>query len=104
MKYLLFAVILFLASSCSKQTWDIAGNTCTLNENINPQYSKATRIQGILDKATRQGLPGIAIAIYSAEGYWAGASGFSKIESQTPMQPCHLQYSQSVSKTYMAVA
>jgi len=104
MKYYLIALVLFIASSCSKEAWDIAGTTCTLDEAINTQHSKATALQNLMDKYTKQGLPGVSIAIYSSEGYWAGASGFSKIETETPMQPCHLQYSQSVSKTYLAVA
>jgi D-alanyl-D-alanine carboxypeptidase len=41
--------------------------------------------------------------VYSEEGWWAGASGYSKTENKTPMNICHLQYTQSVSKTYMAV-
>jgi len=104
MKYFSFALLLLILSSCSKQTLEINTATCTLDENINEQYSKAAVLQNILDKYTKGGLPGIAIAVYSSEGYWAGASGYSKIETQTPMQPCNLQYSQSVSKTYMAVA
>jgi D-alanyl-D-alanine carboxypeptidase len=105
MKYFSFALILLIASSCSKQAWDITtSTTCILDEDINMQHSKAAALQSIMDKYTKQGLPGVSIAIYSSEGYWAGASGFSKIETETPMQICHLQYSQSVSKTYMAVA
>jgi len=104
MKYLAFVLIAFLTTSCSKQTWEITTSTCTLDENINDQYSKAAQLQSIIDKYTKQGIPGIAIAVYSSEGYWASASGYSKIETKMPMQPCNLQYSQSVSKTYMAVA
>ncbi|MFI5134921.1 MAG: serine hydrolase domain-containing protein [Chitinophagales bacterium] len=104
MKYLSFILILLAATSCSKQTWEITTSICTLDENTNEQYSKATQLQSIIDKYTKQGIPGIAIAIYSSEGYWASASGYSKIETKMPMYPCNLQYSQSVSKTYMAVA
>lgn len=66
--------------------------------------SKGVALQQIMDKYTQMGLPGVSMAIYSEDGPWAGASGYAKIETRTPMQPGHLQYSQSVSKTYMAVA
>ena len=52
----------------------------------------------------RSGVPGAAIAIYANGKFWTTATGFAKLEDQTPMQTCHLQYLQSISKTYMAVA
>lgn len=104
MKY--FSILLFVVfiSSCSKQTWEIAGNACTFQDDINADYSKAGQLQNLLDKYAGIGLPGIAIAVYSPEGFWAGSAGYAKLENKTLMQPCHLQYSQSVSKTYLAVA
>jgi D-alanyl-D-alanine carboxypeptidase len=73
--------------------------------NINTGYARAAELQAIMDRYTAKDLPGIAIAVYSEDqGWWSGASGFSKIESKTPMSINHLQYLQSVSKTYMAVA
>lgn len=106
MKCFLFTSIffLFLGTSCKKESLDTTLTTCILNNPINTNHSKALTIQQVIDKYTQGGLPGIAIAVYSNEGFWAGASGYSKIETPTSMQPCHLQYSQSVSKTYMAVA
>jgi D-alanyl-D-alanine carboxypeptidase len=104
MRYIIITIILFLSISCSKQTWEITTNTCLPDEVINEQYSKGAQLQSILDKNVQLGLPGVTLAVYSTEGYWASASGFSKIEDKTLMQPCQLQYAQSVSKTYMAVA
>ena len=44
------------------------------------------------------------MAVYSeAEGWWAGAKGYASMKKKLPMQNCHLQYIQSVSKTYLAV-
>jgi D-alanyl-D-alanine carboxypeptidase len=44
------------------------------------------------------------MAVFSPEGIWTGAAGFARIEDQTPMEPCHLHFLQSVSKSYLAVA
>jgi D-alanyl-D-alanine carboxypeptidase len=49
-------------------------------------------------------VPGAAVAVYSSEGWWTTAAGFAKLEDRTPMQPCHVQYLQSISKLYLAVA
>jgi D-alanyl-D-alanine carboxypeptidase len=71
----------------------------------NTNYSKAGALQAAMDKYTALGLPGVSLAIYTEkEGWWSGASGFSNVEKKTAMQTTHLQYTQSVSKTYLAVA
>jgi D-alanyl-D-alanine carboxypeptidase len=92
--------------SCKRQDLSQPTSTdCILIGNINTNYSKANAIKWLIDKYTKEGLPGIAVGVYSkAEGWWTSASGFAKIEEQTPMRACHLQYLQSISKTYMAVA
>lgn len=106
MKNITIALLFVLAaSSCSKQEWDITTNTtCSINEPINGSHSKAAPLQALIDKYAGIGIPGLSIAVYSPEGYWAGAAGYAKLEDKTVMQPCHFQYSQSVAKTYMAVA
>ncbi len=59
----------------------------------------------ILKNSIEKGLPGSAIAYFSAQnGHWEHAEGFSNLEKQVPLNNTHLHYLQSVSKTYMAVA
>ena len=78
--------------------------SCTEGITLNANYSKAAALQAIMNKYTANDLPGLSIAVYTeAEGWWAGASGFAKKETKTSMNICHLQYLQSISKTYMAV-
>lgn len=80
-------------------------NSCTSGIVINSNYSKAKNLQEALDMFAPRDLPGLSLAVFSeTEGWWAGASGYSRLESRTPMSICHLQYLQSVSKTYIAVA
>ena len=105
MKALLYVGILMLASArpCSAQTGP-GNKTCLSNLTINNSYSKASALQDVMDRFTTSDLPGLSLAVYSEdEGWWAGAAGFSKLETRSPMTICHLQYLQSVSKTYMAV-
>ena len=53
---------------------------------------------------TTNALPGVSLAVYTEkEGWWASAQGYANVEKKIPMQNCHLQYLQSVSKSYMAV-
>ncbi len=73
-------------------------------ENISVSYSKAKEFQNILEELVKLGVPGVSIAIYSPEGWWATTAGFAKIEDKTIMQSCHLLHLQSIAKTYMAVS
>ena len=73
-------------------------------EIINSGYSKAAALDSVMKQYTTNLLPGASVAVYSeAEGWWAGAKGYANMEKKIPMQTDHLQYLQSVSKTYMAV-
>lgn len=82
----------------------IAQSNCDLGVEINKNYSKAAALDSITKKYTTGLLPGVSVAVYSeAEGWWASAAGFANIEKKIPMQNCHLQYLQSISKSYMAV-
>jgi D-alanyl-D-alanine carboxypeptidase len=73
-------------------------------ERINNSYSKKDTLERMLQRYTDLGVPGLVVAVYSPEGYWATAKGFSDLESKKPMDLCRLQYLQSISKTYMAIA
>lgn len=82
-----------------------AAKSCNPDILLNKKYSKTSILQSFMDSAAMKGVPGISLAVYSeTEGWWAGASGYSKLETKVPMNICNLQYLQSVSKTYMAVA
>ena len=87
----------------AQPTKSSAGN-CELGVTINDKYSKAAPLDSIMKHYTDDGMPALALAVYSEkEGWWAGAQGYASVETKEPMENCHLQYLQSVSKTYMAV-
>jgi D-alanyl-D-alanine carboxypeptidase len=70
---------------------------------INQGYSKAAAVRAVMVKYVKEGLPGVAVAVHTEkEGWWADAAGFSRVEDGTPMRPDHMQYLQSVAKTFMA--
>src|SRR5450432_4342042 len=79
-------------------------SSCYLGIRINPNFSKATKLDSILKSYAPAILPGASIAVYSeAEGWWADAKGYANLEQKILMQDCHLQYIQSISKMYVAV-
>src|SRR5688572_16357661 len=81
-----------------------APKNCKPDVSINTAYSKAKALDSVLKHYTHNMLPGASVAVYSeTEGWWAGAKGYANLEKKIPMQNCHLQYLQSISKTYMAV-
>ena len=97
--FLSVAVIMFTAISLKAQ------KNNSINVSVNEHYAKSDSLHAIMKRYTKAGLPGVAIAIYSEkDGWWAGAEGYEKVETKSPMQNDNLQYLQSVSKTYMAVA
>lgn len=70
---------------------------------LNADYSKAAVVHAVMEKYVKAGLPGVAVAVHTEkEGWWADAAGFSRTEDKTPMRPEHMQYLQSVTKTFMA--
>lgn len=98
-----FAVMLITAFSLRAQNKN--DKSCDINVTLNDHYAKSDSLHAIMKRYTAAGLPGVAIATYSEKyGWWAGAEGYSKVETKTPMENCNLQYLQSVSKSYMAVA
>jgi D-alanyl-D-alanine carboxypeptidase len=70
---------------------------------VKTQNAKAEALQKVLDKLTASGIPGAVAAIYEAGNLWTLSSGYAKIEGQIPIQSCHLVYTQSIAKSYMAV-
>jgi len=77
---------------------------CKPDVAINASYSKAASLDSILKHFTTNLIPGASVAVYSEkEGWWAGTQGYADLEKKLPMTNCHLQYLQSISKSYMAV-
>lgn len=102
MKSICISLAAFIAAHSAAQTLPV--EPCQSNNTVNARYSKADSLQKALEQLVKSGVPGAAIAVISKEGYWESAAGLASIEQKLPMQPCHLQYLQSISKTYMAVA
>ena len=96
------SLVLALVSACDKLDTAAPVQEETLPLNYNRQHPLAAQLQSILDKSAMAGLPGISIAIKTADGYWTGSAGYASIEKRHPMQPSHLQYAQSITKVYMA--
>lgn len=103
--YLLPVIAIWIFfSSCHKYIQDIPAQDTGSADPINSSYSHAEALQKIIQEYTSNGIPSAAIAIYTDnEGWWEGTAGYAKIENRQPLQPKHLHYLQSVSKTYMAV-
>jgi D-alanyl-D-alanine carboxypeptidase len=97
-KILIYIPLLF--AQCSTYRAALPIESCNQSTTVKNNQ----QIEAALDELVRDGVPGVALAISSEDGIWSVAKGLAKIETNTPMQTCHLQYLQSISKTYMAVA
>src|SRR5919202_5081831 len=103
--FFLLGVLLAFMLACDPVDQNVATASCQEATPLNANYSKAQQVQQLIDRYTKEGIPGLAVAVYTPqEGYWASASGYANIETKTPMQVCLLLYIPSVAITYMATA
>jgi D-alanyl-D-alanine carboxypeptidase len=65
-------------------------------------YAQSAAVKEVMKHLVAE-VPGAAIAIWSDDGLWEYATGYAEVESKTPMATCHVQYLQSISKTYLSV-
>ena len=105
MKNIVVASVFISGALFSTTKFDARPATeCEPGVTLNMSYSKAGQLDSLMKHYTSNALPGVSLAVYSEqEGWWAGAQGYANVEKKIPMQNCHLQYLQSISKSYMAV-
>ncbi len=96
-------LLLLLTFSVELYAQDFKTTGCTETKVAAKAHPKAAAIQALLDSLVQLDIPGAVAAVSDADGYWSGAAGLAKLEDATPMGTCHLQYLQSIAKTYMAV-
>jgi D-alanyl-D-alanine carboxypeptidase len=103
-KVFISALAITIAVFSNGQPTKQSKTNCNPDVIINSNYSKAAALDSIMKHYTSRVMPGASMAVFSEkEGWWAGVQGYANIETKTPMQNCHLQYLQSVSKTFIAV-
>lgn len=101
--FLTAIVILSMVFAVAQSSNDAAVSLSQGRTNSN--FSKGAALEAIMKRYAADGLPGVSLAVLSeSDGLWTGSAGYSKLESKTAMHTSSLQYLQSVSKTYMAVA
>ena len=93
-------ILLFIVACQSVSTTTFSSSCEPTNNTSSAQHEK---LKNALHDLVSEGIPGVAMAVYTNNAWWKGAKGYARIEDKTPMQSCHLQYLQSVAKLYMAV-
>ncbi|MBU6324810.1 MAG: beta-lactamase family protein, partial [Bacteroidetes bacterium] len=100
--YLCTAALLF--GSCRKSMVDHT-STCTGPvADSSSLHPKAAIYTEILNRYTKQGLPGISALIADEQGVWTGAAGMADIEKQIPFAPCTVNKLGSITKMMFATA
>jgi D-alanyl-D-alanine carboxypeptidase len=97
---LLLLVFVFFALS-------LAGNAQQENcahANSDAANRRFESVRRKMDEVVSLGIPGMVAGVKTQDLEWYFASGFSRLESQTRMNTCNLQYLQSISKTYLATS
>ena len=96
---LLFISILLLVS-CTKH-FIKPSTICMDNQNFiqsSNNHPKGEKLQNILDSYTAEGIPGVTLLIADSNGIWAGSAGYSDLQNNIKMQPCHILKPGSVTK------
>lgn len=100
-KSIIYFIVALLLTACQSTQTPVTTSKCTSDKNSNSGQN--VKLENALSDIVSVGIPGIALAVYTNNTWWTGAKGYARIEDQTPMQTCNLQYLQSVAKLYMAV-
>ncbi len=98
---ILYFSILTLLAACQSVQAPVTSSKCEPSKSTNSTHNE--KLENALSDLVSEGIPGVALAVYANNTWWTGAKGYARIEDQTPMQTCNLQYLQSVAKLYMAV-
>ncbi len=105
--FVISTLVFFSVYSCKKaELNEPVSSDCSLAfADSSANNPKNSTYQAVLDKYVKKGLPGLVVLIRTPnEGLWIGASGYARIEDNTPMKKCNIVYSGSIAKTYTAVA
>ncbi len=94
---LLIAILTILNAGCSSSGKRV-------NTVPEPELTVAERLQGVLDQAVVDGLPGVALAILSDEISFTGVAGVEDVATAAPLTNTHRFYLASIGKTYTSVA
>jgi D-alanyl-D-alanine carboxypeptidase len=95
------AFLLYITNYALAQTFDT--QSCD-GKVLLEDSNRGRSIQSALNKLTQNQIPGAVAAILDHNGFQVWSSGYARLENQVPMQSCHLQYIQSIAKTYLAVS
>jgi D-alanyl-D-alanine carboxypeptidase len=98
---ILYFSILTLLAACQSVQTPITSSRCETDSKSGSIQNE--KLENALSDLVSEGIPGVALAVYANNTWWTGAKGYARIEDQTMMQTCNLQYLQSVAKLYMAV-
>ena len=96
---LFFPLLLCLLLSC-QQAFIPTTNSCTPDNRLATvsNHPKTAALQAKMDEYLAKGLPGMTFLISTDEGIWINSGGFADLETQLPMQPCHINKLGSVTK------
>lgn len=93
-----------LLGSCQKPMV-LHTSTCTgPGGDSSSRHPKAANFTEILQRYTKQGLPGISALIADEQGVWTGAAGMADIAGQIPFAPCTVNKLGSITKMMFSAA
>jgi len=98
----LTVIFLIVTVSCTYEEYERPDSEieCDMDFSNHPRDSI---YQSILDKYVEQGITGISVLVRTPEdGLWIGCGGYADLEDEVEMNPNHVHYISSVTKSYTA--
>ncbi|MBN2379968.1 beta-lactamase family protein [candidate division WOR-3 bacterium] len=102
-RLLSLATILFIAAaSCTYEEFERPDSNISCNMDFS-SHPKDSLYQSIVDKYVNQGIAGLSVLVRdTVEGLWIGCGGYADLEDGIQMNPKHVHYISSITKSYTA--
>ena len=99
----LFVTLTSISCSIAPDAPPASSYACTDTFAVNNKlHPKDEQLSELLSNIQKQGLPGVAVLIEDADGYWTSGIGQADIAANAGFRPCTLTAIGSITKTYIA--
>ena len=103
MKYILsFFLLALLFTACHTDSFEEASAEVDGQLPVNNFHPMKDSLDALVDKAIRNGIPGLQVMVKNRDGWYVRNGGFAKIETQTRMTDNMVVWLYSITKTYTA--
>lgn len=103
MKKIMFVMLLSTSlASCQSDLYEESVRVVAGNLPINNSHPMKDSLHALVNKAIKNGIPGMQVMVKNADGWYVVNGGYAKVETRTPMNDNMVVWLYSITKTYTA--